>query len=144
MGVNETNVTTRCPVVHGANTSAGASPVGWLPKALNLDIIHQNDANADPFGRQFSYLEELKKLDVSALKKDRHALTIDSQAWWSADWGITESSSFAGPGARRVPIAREMAEAVPAAAISVMNGNELPRLTASNCAQDFTPERRMV
>jgi catalase-peroxidase len=35
----------------------------------------------------FSYREEVKKLDVEALKKDLHALMTDSQQWWPADWG---------------------------------------------------------
>ena len=35
----------------------------------------------------FDYREEVKKLDVAALKKDLHALMTDSQDWWPADWG---------------------------------------------------------
>jgi catalase-peroxidase len=35
----------------------------------------------------FDYREELKKLDVDALKKDLKALMTDSQDWWPADWG---------------------------------------------------------
>jgi catalase-peroxidase len=38
-------------------------------------------------GSDFNYLEELKKLDVAALKKDLHDLMTDSQDWWPADWG---------------------------------------------------------
>ncbi|MBL8808206.1 MAG: catalase/peroxidase HPI [Rhodospirillales bacterium] len=77
----------KCPVMHGANTQAGTSAVAWWPKALNLDILHQHDSKSDPFGRRFDYREELKKLDVAALKKDLHALMTDSQSWWPADWG---------------------------------------------------------
>ncbi|MBP6276033.1 MAG: catalase/peroxidase HPI, partial [Limnohabitans sp.] len=35
----------------------------------------------------FNYREEVKKLDVKALKKDLTAVMTDSQDWWPADWG---------------------------------------------------------
>ena len=76
----------KCPVMHGANTSANTS-TDWWPNALNLDILHQHDTKTDPMGKDFKYREELKKLDIEALKKDVHALMTDSQAWWPADWG---------------------------------------------------------
>jgi catalase-peroxidase len=59
----------------------------WWPKALNLDILHQHDTKTNPLGQDFNYREEVKKLDVAALKKDLHALMNDSQDWWPADWG---------------------------------------------------------
>jgi catalase-peroxidase len=36
-------------------------------------------------GADFNYREEVKKLDVSAIKKDLTALMTDSQDWWPAD-----------------------------------------------------------
>jgi catalase-peroxidase len=77
----------KCPVMHGGNTSVGTSVMDWWPKALNLDILHQHDAKTNPLGPGFNYREELKKLDVAALKKDLRALMTDSQDWWPADWG---------------------------------------------------------
>lgn len=77
----------KCPVMHGGNTSAGSSVMDWWPNALNLDILHQHDTKTNPLGKKFNYREELKKLDIEALKKDMHALMIDSQEWWPADWG---------------------------------------------------------
>ncbi|WP_339639565.1 catalase/peroxidase HPI [uncultured Parvibaculum sp.] len=79
----------KCPVMHGGatSTSAGTSNMEWWPNALNLDILHQHDAKTNPLGKDFDYREELKKLDVAALKKDLHALMTDSQSWWPADWG---------------------------------------------------------
>ena len=77
----------KCPVPHGANTTASQVPTKWWPKALNLDILHQHDTKINPLGQDFDYREELKKLDVAALKKDMHDLMKDSQAWWPADWG---------------------------------------------------------
>ena len=76
-----------CPVAHGANTESGNTPMAWWPKSLNLDILHQHDTKTNPMGPSFNYREELKKLDVSALKKDMRELMINSQDWWPADWG---------------------------------------------------------
>jgi len=83
----EISKTGKCPVMHGGNTSAGESVMDWWPKALNLDILHQQDAKTNPFNKSFNYQEELKKLDVQALKKDVNSLMTDSQDWWPADWG---------------------------------------------------------
>ena len=77
----------KCPVVHGALTKVGTTNMKWWPNALNLDILHQQDTKTNPLGQSFNYHEELKKLDIPALKKDMHALMTDSQSWWPADWG---------------------------------------------------------
>ncbi|MDX9859994.1 MAG: catalase/peroxidase HPI [Rhodospirillales bacterium] len=77
----------KCPVMHGGLTSAGMSNMDWWPNALNLDILHQHDTKTNPMGQSFNYREEVKKLDVAALKKDLHDLMTNSQAWWPADWG---------------------------------------------------------
>lgn len=77
----------KCPVMHGANTETENNVMSWWPKALNLDILHQHDTKTNPLGKDFNYREELKKLDVEALKQDLHNLMTDSQEWWPADWG---------------------------------------------------------
>jgi catalase-peroxidase len=77
----------KCPVPHGANTTAESAAKSWWPNALNLDILHQHDTKTNPLGADFDYREELKKLDVDALKADLHKLMTDSQSWWPADWG---------------------------------------------------------
>ncbi len=77
----------KCPVMHGGNTAVANPNMDWWPNALSLDILHQHDSKTDPMGKDFDYREELKKLDVDALKKDLQALMTDSQAWWPADWG---------------------------------------------------------
>ncbi|MFM1952718.1 MAG: hypothetical protein RJA33_1512 [Actinomycetota bacterium] len=77
----------KCPVPHGAMTTAGQTNAKWWPNALNLDILHQQDTKTNPLGADFDYHQELKKLDIPALKKDLHALMTDSQDWWPADWG---------------------------------------------------------
>ncbi|WP_239901187.1 catalase/peroxidase HPI, partial [Laribacter hongkongensis] len=63
------------------------SNMDWWPKALNLDILHQHDSKTNPMGAGFNYREEVRKLDVEALKADLKALMTDSQDWWPADWG---------------------------------------------------------
>jgi catalase-peroxidase len=87
MSETGTHSTGKCPVIHGGVTSANMANMNWWPKALNLDILHQHDNKTNPLGANFDYLEELKKLDVDALKKDVKALMTDSQDWWPADWG---------------------------------------------------------
>jgi len=76
-----------CPVMHGSNTQSSNTPMSWWPKALNLDILHQHDTKTNPMGSSFNYREELKKLDVNALKNDLKELMTNSQSWWPADWG---------------------------------------------------------
>ncbi|MBY7817531.1 catalase/peroxidase HPI [Vibrio fluvialis] len=87
MANHESSSSGKCPVMHGGMTSTGTSNMDWWPKALNLDILHQHDTKTNPYGVDFKYREELKKLDVDALKKDLKALMTDSQEWWPADWG---------------------------------------------------------
>ncbi|RCW77957.1 catalase/peroxidase HPI [Paracoccus lutimaris] len=87
MDGNEIKQAGKCPVMHGSVTAAGQSNVDWWPNALNLDILHQHDSKTNPLGEGFDYREELKSLDVEALKADLRALMTDSQDWWPADWG---------------------------------------------------------
>jgi len=87
MDKNNRTTSGKCPVMHGGATSTGMSNMEWWPAALNLDILHQHDMKTNPMGDGFSYREQVKKLDVAALKRDIHALMTDSQDWWPADWG---------------------------------------------------------
>lgn len=77
----------KCPAIHGSLTSVEKSNMDWWPQALNLDILHQHDQKTNPLGQDFNYHDELKKLDVNALKSDLHILMKNSQDWWPADWG---------------------------------------------------------
>ncbi|WP_438970225.1 catalase/peroxidase HPI [Methylophaga sp.] len=79
--------TGKCPVMHGGMTQTGKSNTDWWPNSLNLDILHQHDRKTNPMGEDFDYRNEVKKLDFDALKKDMHALMMESQDWWPADWG---------------------------------------------------------
>ncbi|WP_462321246.1 catalase/peroxidase HPI [Halochromatium sp.] len=87
MATQQTTHSGQCPVMHGANTTAGSSNMDWWPKALNLDILHQHDRKTNPMGEAFNYREALKQLDVEALKNDLRGFMADSQDWWPADWG---------------------------------------------------------
>ena len=80
--------TGQCPIMHGANSSASHASMAqaWWPESLNLDILHQHDSKTNPL-QGFNYREEVKKLDVAALKKDLTELMTSSQPWWPADWG---------------------------------------------------------
>lgn len=79
--------TGKCPVMNGANTEIIDSVMDWWPKALKLDILNQNDTKTNPLGKDFSYKEEFKKLDLEALKNDLKAFMTEGQDWWPADWG---------------------------------------------------------
>ncbi|WP_373236104.1 catalase/peroxidase HPI [Cohaesibacter celericrescens] len=87
MDHNDMKSAGKCPVMHGGNTDHSKPVTDWWPNALNLDILHQHDTKVDPMGEDFDYREEVKKLDVDALKADLKALMTDSQDWWPADWG---------------------------------------------------------
>ena len=89
MNMNDPTLSTagKCPVMHGANTATSKSNMAWWPNALNLNILHQHDAKTNPMGEGFNYHDEVKKLDVTALKQDLTAFMTDSKDWWPADWG---------------------------------------------------------
>ncbi|WP_343501512.1 catalase/peroxidase HPI [Alloyangia pacifica] len=87
MDGNDVDTGGKCPVMHGGLTESGTSVTSWWPKSLNLDILSQHDFKTNPMGPDFDYREELKSLDVEALKDDLRALMKDSQEWWPADWG---------------------------------------------------------
>ena len=85
MDGNDTPATGGCPVIH--DFTKGRTNRDWWPEQLNLNILHQNGAEASPMDPDFDYAEAFKGLDLKALKADIAALMTDSQEWWPADWG---------------------------------------------------------
>jgi catalase-peroxidase len=78
---------TKCPYT-GINVSNEKTyDQDWWPNQLNLKVLQYNSPQADPMGDDFDYATEFKKLDMSALTSDLHALMTDSQEWWPADYG---------------------------------------------------------
>ncbi len=77
----------KCPIMHGGLTKTEKSNTDWWPNTLNLDILHQHDTKSNPYGNEFNYAEEFKKIDLEELKSDLKNLMTDSQPWWPADWG---------------------------------------------------------
>ena len=75
----------KCPVIHTRVNFR--SNRDWWPEQLNLRILHQNSALADPMSEGFNYANEFKKLDLKALKKDLNKVMKTSQDWWPADFG---------------------------------------------------------
>ncbi len=79
------NTQNKCPFLH--NTSEGTTNKDWWPNQLNVNLLRQHDARANPMAPDFDYREEFKKLDYKSLKKDLTGLMTDSQEWWPADYG---------------------------------------------------------
>lgn len=77
----------KCPVHHTGMGAAGTKNQEWWPNRLRLNILRQNSSLSNPLDKDFNYIEEFKKLDYDALKKDLVRLMTDSQDWWPADFG---------------------------------------------------------
>lgn len=77
----------KCPVHHAGMGAAGTKNQDWWPNRLRLNILRQHSSLSNPMDKDFNYIEEFKKLDFQALKKDLVKLMTDSQDWWPADYG---------------------------------------------------------
>ena len=55
-----------CPVMHAHTTLAAKSNRDWWPNQLNLRLLHQNAAPANPLGGAFDYARAFKTLDLGA------------------------------------------------------------------------------
>jgi catalase-peroxidase len=77
----------KCPVTGARTSFEGPSVQSWWPEQLNLRILHQEPAVANPLGADFDYAAAFQGLDLGALNGDLDALMTDSQDWWPADFG---------------------------------------------------------
>lgn len=77
----------KCPF-HGATTqpNLGTQNKDWWPNHLNLDILRQHDTKSNPI-QEVKYRENVKSLDIDAVKEDIVAVMRDSKDWWPADYG---------------------------------------------------------
>ncbi|PHX74832.1 MAG: catalase/peroxidase HPI [Chitinophagaceae bacterium] len=80
----------KCPFTGGTHKQSAGSGMqnrDWWPNQLKLNILRQHSSLSNPMDKSFSYAEEFKSLDLSALKKDIYEVMTNSQAWWPADYG---------------------------------------------------------
>jgi catalase-peroxidase len=81
----------KCPFLSGIAqqqaAGGGTRNRDWWPNQLPLGILRQHSALSNPMGADFNYVEEFKKLDLSAVKQDLFELMTTSQDWWPADYG---------------------------------------------------------
>ncbi|MDA8312888.1 MAG: catalase/peroxidase HPI [Actinomycetota bacterium] len=59
----------------------------WWPNRLNVNVLHAHPLQSDPFGQDFDYAKEVRRLDVEALRRDLVEVMTTSQEWWPADYG---------------------------------------------------------
>lgn len=62
-------------------------PEFWWPNKINLQPLRQHAKESNPYGENFDYAKEFKKLNLDAVKRDIAKVLTDSQDWWPADWG---------------------------------------------------------
>ena len=76
----------KCPF-HGSTTTPnlGTQNKDWWPNHLNLDILRQHSDRSNPLP-EVDYKEEVKQLDIEAVKNDLKILLKDSKDWWPADY----------------------------------------------------------
>jgi catalase-peroxidase len=77
----------KCPF-HGSTTkpNVGTENNNWWPNQLNIDILRQHDSKSNPIS-EVNYRENVKNLDLDAVKSDLKTMLKDSKDWWPADWG---------------------------------------------------------
>ena len=77
----------KCPL-HGSTTTPnlGTQNKDWWPNHLNLDILRQHSNRSNPIA-EINYKDDVKQLDLKAVKNDIKIMLKDSKDWWPADYG---------------------------------------------------------
>ena len=77
----------KCPF-HGSTTTPnlGTQNKDWWPNHLNLDILRQHSNRSNPIA-EINYKDDVKQLDLKAVKNDIKIMLKDSKDWWPADYG---------------------------------------------------------
>ena len=77
----------KCPF-HGSTTTPnlGTQNKDWWPNHLNLDILRQHSNRSNPIA-EINYKDDVKQLDLKAVKNDIKLMLKDSKDWWPADYG---------------------------------------------------------
>nr|WP_267899277.1 catalase/peroxidase HPI [Nocardia stercoris] len=86
--MTDNNEATACPVTGQLmHSTQRGSNRPWWPDQLNLRILSQHPASADPMGADFDYGAAFESLDLPAVKADIAEILTTSQDWWPADFG---------------------------------------------------------
>ncbi len=72
---------------HNLDKMQAKSNEFWWPNKINLSPLRQQSAESNPYGENYNYSNEFKKIDIVALKSDIKKVMITSQDWWPADYG---------------------------------------------------------
>lgn len=75
----------QCPVMK--QPVEGGGNRDWWPNQPNLKVLQHNPDVINPMGPDYDYAEEVKTLDVDALRTDIVEVMKTSQEWWPADFG---------------------------------------------------------
>ncbi len=75
----------QCPVMKPP--VQGGDNRDWWPNQPNLKVLQHNPDVINPMGPEYDYAEEVKTLDVDAVRADIVEVMKTSQDWWPADFG---------------------------------------------------------
>ena len=77
----------KCPFLGSTTTpNLGTQNKDWWPNHLNLDILRQHSNRSNPIA-EINYKDDVKQLDLKAVKNDIKIMLKDSKDWWPADYG---------------------------------------------------------